>query len=112
MSAFTPAIGIEYLNIYGGRAYVAVDDIFDARGLDKSRSANLMMRSKAVGMPFEDSVTNAVNAAKPIIDKMSDSERNAIELLITASESGLDFGKSIATWVHKYLGLSPRCRVF
>lgn len=112
MSASNRAIGIEYLNIYGGRAYVTVDDIFDARGLDKSRAANLMMRSKAVGMPYEDSVTNAVNAAKPIIDQLSDSDRDAIELLITASESGLDFGKSLATWVHKYLGLPPRCRVF
>lgn len=107
-----PSIGIEYLNIYGGRAYVSVDDIFDARGLDKARSANLMMLSKSVGMPFEDTVTNAVNAAKPIIDQLSDEQRNDIELLITASESGLDFGKSLATWVHKHLNLSQRCRVF
>ena len=106
------SVGIEYLNVYGGRAFVSVDDIFDARGLDKARSENLMMRSKAVGMPFEDSVTNAVNAAKPIIDRLSEAERNAIEMVITASESGLDFGKSLSTWVHKHLNLSSRCRLF
>lgn len=105
-------VGIEYLNIYGGRAFIEVNDIFDGRALDKSRADNLMMRSKTVGMPFEDSVTHAVNAAKPIIDRLDAAQRNAIELVVTASESGLDFGKSLATWVHKYLGLSQRCRVF
>lgn len=107
-----PAVGIEYLNVYGGRAYVAVDDIFDLRGLDKSRADNLMMRFKTVGLPFEDSVTNAVNAALPILQRLEPAQRDSIELVITASESGLDFGKSLATWVHRYLELPSRCRAF
>ncbi len=105
-------VGIEEINIYGGPAYIDVDQIFKNRGLDMERFENLMMEKKSVGLPCEDPVTNAVNAAKPIIDKLSDAERNSIALLITASESGLDFGKAIGTYVHDYLGLSRNCRIF
>jgi polyketide biosynthesis 3-hydroxy-3-methylglutaryl-CoA synthase-like enzyme PksG len=105
-------IGIEYLNVYGGRAYVDVGDIFAARGLDAARYDNLMMRRKTVGLPCEDPVSNAVNAAKPVLDRLGEDRRDCVELLITATESGLDFGKSLATYVHKYLGLRNACRVF
>lgn len=112
MTAPAPGIGIESLNVYGGRACVDVRDIFSARGLDAARYDNLMMRRKAVGLPCEDPVTNAVNAARPVVDALGPSGRDSIELLITATESGLDFGKSLATYVHKYLGLPATCRLF
>ena len=86
--------------------------LFQARNLDMSRFDNLMMQQKSVGVPCEDPVTNAVNAAKPFIDNLSEAEKNKIELVITATESGLDFGKSLSTYIHKYLGLSRRCRLF
>lgn len=108
----TPRIGIDRLNVFPGLAFVEVDDIFTARGLDPARSGNLMMRRKTVGLPCEDAVTNAVNAAKPVIDTLTDDERNSIDLLITATESGLDFGKSLATYVHRFLGLKSACRLF
>lgn len=105
-------VGIEYLNVYGGRAFIEVEELFRARGLDPERQANLMMRRKAVNLPWEDPITNAVNAAKPILDRLSAAERESVSLLITASESGVDFGKSIANYVHAQLGLSRHCRVF
>lgn len=33
-------------------------------------------------------------------------------MVITATESGLDFGKSLSTYIHAHLGLSRRCRLF
>lgn len=105
-------VGIEYLSVYGCQAFIEVDDLFVARGLDPARQANLMMRRKAVNLPCEDAVTNAVNAAKPIIDRLSAEERASISLLVTSTESGLDFGKALATYVHDHLGLSRSCRVF
>lgn len=105
-------VGIEYLNVYGGRAAVDVHDIFTARGLDTARLDNLMMRRKAVGLPCEDPVTNAVNAARPVLERIGPAGRERIELLITATESGVDFGKSLATYVHKHLELPANCRVF
>ena len=70
------------------------------------------MLKKSINLPCEDPVTNAVNAAIPIIDKLSEQERNSIEMIITSSESGIDFGKSLSTYIHEYLGLSKNCRLF
>ncbi|MCX7920829.1 MAG: hydroxymethylglutaryl-CoA synthase family protein [Clostridia bacterium] len=105
-------IGIEAINIFAGRAFMDVRDIFKNRDLELERFQNLMMEKKSVGLPCEDPVTNAVNAAKPIIDNMTEADKKSIDLLITCSESGVDFGKSLSTYVHDYLGLSRNCRVF
>lgn len=105
-------IGIEAINFYGGPAYIEVSDIFKGRGLDMSRFQNLMMEKKSVGLPCEDPVTNGVNAAKPIIDNLTEQQKNRIELVITCSESGIDFGKSMSTYIHDYLGLNRNCRLF
>lgn len=104
-------IGIEAINAYGGQASLNIRTLFEARGLDLERFANLLMEKKAVGLPCEDAVTNAVNAAKPVIDQLSDDDKKSIEVLITATESGVDFGKSLSTYVHDYLGLSRQCRL-
>ena len=103
-------VGIEAINVYGGPAYIDVRTMFSERGLDLERFDNLMMEKKSVGLPCEDPVTNGVNAAKPIIDQLSDEEKSRIEMVITSSESGLDFGKSLSTYIHDYLGLSRNCR--
>ncbi len=105
-------VGIEALNFYGGPAYIDVRTIFEERGLDLDRFNNLMLVKKSVGAPCEDAVTNGVNAAKPIIDRLSQEEKNKIELVITCSESGVDFGKSMSTYVHDCLGLNRKCRLF
>lgn len=104
--------GIEAMNFYGGVASVDVRSIFEHRGLDLKRFDNLMLQRKSVALPCEDPVTYAVNAAKPIVDQLTDDEKNRIELVIAATESGLDFGKSISTYIHDHLGLSKQCRLF
>lgn len=104
--------GIEAINVYGGATYIDVRELFEARGLDLARFDNLMMEKKSVSLPCEDPITNALNAAKPIVDDLSEQERHSIELLITSTESGIDFGKSLSTYIHDYLGLSRQCRLF
>lgn len=105
-------VGIEAIHGYMGAACVDVRTLFERRGLNIDRFDNLMMKQKAVGLPCEDPVTNAVNAAKPIIDSLSEEEKNQIEWVVTGSESGLDFGKSLSTYVHEILGLPKTCRLF
>jgi polyketide biosynthesis 3-hydroxy-3-methylglutaryl-CoA synthase-like enzyme PksG len=105
-------VGIEAINLYGGPAFLDVRSLFEARKLDLERFDNLMMEKKSVGLPCEDPVTNGVNAAKPIIDRLTEEEKNRIELVIAATESGLDFGKALSTYIHDYLGLSRKCRIF
>jgi polyketide biosynthesis 3-hydroxy-3-methylglutaryl-CoA synthase-like enzyme PksG len=104
-------VGIDDLHAYGCEAALDIRLLFEHRGLDTRRFENLMMLAKSVGMPFEDPVTHAVNAAWPIVSALPAEQRECIELLITASESGLDFGKSLSTYIHDQLRLSRRCRV-
>ncbi|CCH31899.1 hydroxymethylglutaryl-CoA synthase [Actinosynnema sp. NPDC047251] len=105
-------VGIEDVNVYPGRARVDVRALFEAGGLDLSRFANLMMEHRSVNLPCEDQVTNAVNAAKPLVDALDPGRRDSIELVVVATESGLDFGKPLSTYVHQQLGLGPACRSF
>ncbi|MEU4793052.1 hydroxymethylglutaryl-CoA synthase [Micromonospora tulbaghiae] len=104
-------IGIEALNVYCGLAYLPVPALFEGRGLDPARMSNLMMDRRSIGLPFEDPVTNAVNAALPLVERLTDDERNRIELVVTSSESGIDYSKSITSYVHQHLGLSRDCRI-
>jgi polyketide biosynthesis 3-hydroxy-3-methylglutaryl-CoA synthase-like enzyme PksG len=104
--------GIEALNVYGGAAYVDVEELCTYRGLDIQRFENLMMREKTVALPCEDPVSFAVNAARPLVDALSEDERARIEMIVTCTESGIDFGKSLSTYVHAQLGLQKNCRLF
>lgn len=106
------AVGIEALNIYGGAAYLDVRELCVHRKLDMPRFENLLMQEKAVALPYEDPVSFAVNAAKPLIDALGEDERARVEMVVACTESGIDFGKSLSTYIHHYLGLSPNCRLF
>ncbi|RJO70742.1 hydroxymethylglutaryl-CoA synthase family protein [Nocardia panacis] len=106
------AVGIEAASVYVGQAVVGVPTVFEGRGLDASRYENLMMRTKSVALPWEDPVTNAVNAARPIIEALSPRERDRIEYLAIGTESGIDLSKTIANYVQRHLGLSNNCGVF
>jgi polyketide biosynthesis 3-hydroxy-3-methylglutaryl-CoA synthase-like enzyme PksG len=106
------SVGIEAINVYAGCATFDVRTLFQARGLDMTRFENLMMLHKSVGLPCEDAVTHAVNAARPLIAALSPEERGRIDLVIAATESGIDFGKALSTYVHEHLGLARTCRLF
>ncbi|GAB3555644.1 polyketide biosynthesis 3-hydroxy-3-methylglutaryl-CoA synthase-like enzyme PksG [Actinopolyspora lacussalsi] len=107
----TGRYGIAALNVYAGLAQIPVPTLFDGRGLDRERLENLAMRRRSVALPFEDPVTNAVNAATPLLNALSEEERASIELLVTSSESGVDYSKSISSYVHDQLELSNHCRL-
>ena len=61
----------------------------------------------AIPPPDEDIVTMAASAARPILDKAG---REGIELLIFATESGVDHSKAAAMFLHGLLKLPTRCR--
>ena len=104
--------GIEAINVYCGSAALDINDLAKARHLDNDRFQNLLMKQKTVPMPYEDPISNGVNAAKPILDRLSQEEKDQIDLLITCTESGIDFGKSMSTYIHHYLNLNRNCRLF
>ncbi len=105
-------VGIEAMNAFAGTAFVDVTKLARHRKLDMSRFENLMMKEKSLALPYEDPITFAVNAAKPIIDALSPAEKDRIEMVITCTESAFDFGKSMSTYCHELLGLNRNCRLF
>jgi len=105
-------IGIEAMNLYGGRASLDVHALCKYRGLEVARFENLLMDEKTIALPYEDPVSFAANAAKPLIDQMSKEDKSRIEMVICCTESGIDFGKSISTYVHDLLSLPSNCRLF
>jgi polyketide biosynthesis 3-hydroxy-3-methylglutaryl-CoA synthase-like enzyme PksG len=107
----SPSVGIEAMNAYCGVACVPVQEFFKHRKLDQRRFANLAMEMRSVGLPIEDPITHAVNAAKPVVAALDDEARSSIEVLVTATESGVDYSKSIASYVHEFLDLSRNCRL-
>ncbi|HKX29424.1 MAG TPA: hydroxymethylglutaryl-CoA synthase [Blastocatellia bacterium] len=105
-------VGIEAISVCGGTAYVDVAQLAGHRRLDPTRFENLLMKEKTVALTDEDPITFGVNAAQSIVEALSDAEKDRIELLVTCTESGIDFGKSISTYIHHYLGLNRNCRLF
>lgn len=101
--------GIEMLNVYAGVAAIDTAELFKGRGLDLERLGNIQQTRRSLALGFEDPVTSAVHAAKPIVDRIG-AAAERIEMLIVSSESGVDYSKSLASYVHKYLGLGPHCR--
>lgn len=104
--------GIEAMNVYGGSVCLDVRALCEHRGLDLPRFENLMMREKTVALPNEDPVTFAGNAARPLLDALDPAVRARIEMVVTCTESGIDFGKSISTYLQDVLGLPRNCRLF
>ena len=105
-------VGIEKMNAYCGSSFVDVLELANCRKLDMSRFNNLLIKEKTLAMPYEDPVSLAVNAARPIVDALSERERDRIEMVICCTESSFDFSKSMSTYVHDLLRLNRNCRLF
>ncbi len=101
-------VGIEKIRVYPSSMALPMPALCAARGHDPSDIADVMMiDERSVNPPWEDPITLAVNAALPML---TEEDKESIELLIVASESGVDQEKPMSTWVQRYLGLTPKCR--
>lgn len=101
-------VGIEKINLYAGRASLDIGELARARNEDPAYvSDELMCHVRSIYPPYEDAVTLAVNAAMRLL---SPEDAARIELLLVGTESAVDMGKPVADWVHRFCGLSPRCR--
>jgi 3-hydroxy-3-methylglutaryl CoA synthase len=100
-------VGIDDMNVYASTLSVDFSEIVSARGISDKDWQSVGFVRRSVVPAFEDPVTLAVNAAQPIVEAAG---RGAFELLIVASESGMDFAKPLSSYIHKYLGLGRRCR--
>lgn len=102
-------VGIDTLAMYTSRYALELATLAKARGIDADKyHTGLGQYVMSVPPPGEDVVTMAANAAQ---EALRDVDMNDIELLLFATESGIDQSKAAGIYVHGLLGLPARCRV-
>ncbi len=103
-------VGIERITAYPCSLALDMRALAEARGVDPSHPLDeLLVTARSLNPVWEDPVTMAVNAAMSLL---SDEDRDSIELVIVGSESSVDFGKPMSTYVQRYCGISENCRNF
>ena len=101
-------VGIDTLAIYIPRYALDLAALAKARDVDPDKySVGLGQLYMSVPPPGEDIVTMAVNAAEQVL---SCTDRNQIEMVLFATESGIDQSKAASLYVHELLKLPSRCR--
>lgn len=102
-------VGIDTLAVYTPHYTLPLAELARARGIDPDKyNIGLGQYSMSVPPPGEDIVTMAANAA---CEALRDIDINDIEMLLFATESGIDQSKAAGIYVHALLGLPVRCRV-
>jgi len=103
-------LGIEKIRVYPTSLQVDLDELAIARGYDVDyMHRELMVEKRGINPAWEDSVTMAVNAAKPML---TPEDIASIGLLIVSSETSLDQEKALSSWIFHHLGLPSTCRHF
>jgi hydroxymethylglutaryl-CoA synthase len=102
-------VGIDTISFYTSHYALDLAELAVARGVDPDKfHVGLGQHKMGVPAPDEDIVTLATNAALRAIRHIDPS---SIEMLLFATESGIDQSKAAGIYVHHLLGLSERCRV-
>lgn len=101
-------VGIDTLAIYTSQYAIHLKTLAEARNVEPNKfEVGLGQRVMAFPCPGEDVITLGANAAQEALQGI---DLNEIDLLIFATESGIDQSKAGALYLHGLLGLPPRCR--
>ncbi|WP_409022790.1 hydroxymethylglutaryl-CoA synthase [Dellaglioa sp. P0083] len=96
-------IGIDRINFFTSNQYVDMSELANVRNVDPNKYLIGIGQSKmAVIPPTQDVVTMGANAADVLIDNEN---RDKIDFVIFATESGIDNSKSTGAYVSGLLGL-------
>lgn len=103
-------VGIERITAYPCALALDMKALAEARGHDPRHPLEeLWVSERSLNPPWEDPVTMAVNAALQLV---TSDDRGQIELVIVGTESAVDFGKPISTYVQRHCGITANCRNF
>lgn len=101
--------GIDKIDFYTSNYYLDLKALAAARGIQRERFySELGQHKMAICPPGEDIVTMGAGAAAKLLGDGADSD---IDLLLFATESGIDASKAAGIYVHSLLGLPAHCRV-
>ncbi len=102
-------VGIDAMGFYTSQYYLDLKTLASARGVDVNKYViGLGQHKMSVMSPDEDIVTMAADAGHRVLRH---TDKNKIELLLFATESGTDQSKAAGIFVHRLLNLPARCRV-
>ena len=102
-------IGIDRISFHTSHYYVDLKTLAAARSVEGDKYyVGIGQEKMAIPSPDEDVVTLAASAAWPL---MRDGELENVELLLFATESGIDQSKAAGIYVHGLLEMGSRCRV-
>ena len=103
-------IGIDKIGFATSQYVLKLQDLAEARGVDPEKySKGLLLNEIAIAPMTEDIVTLAASASESIL---TEREKEEIDMLIVATESGIDQSKAAAVFVHSLLGIQPFARSF
>lgn len=109
MTETSRSVGIDAIAFYTPRYYLGLKTLAEARNVDPMKYIKgIGQDCMAVPPPDEDVVTIGAAAARALLDG---EDADEIDLLLFATESGVDQSKAAGLFVHGMLGLSTRCRV-
>lgn len=103
------SVGIDEISFYTSNYFLDLKNLAARQQIDSDKYYQGIGQEK-MGMPApdEDVVTMAANAALPLIQRIGP---DAVSTVMFATETGIDQSKSAGVYVHRLLGLNPRCRV-
>jgi hydroxymethylglutaryl-CoA synthase len=102
-------VGIDTLSFYTSQYALELETLAKVRNVDLNKYyVGLGQRIMSVPAPDEDIVTMAANAALRAVRSV---DIDSIELILFATESGVDQSKAAGIYVHDLLKLPERCRV-
>lgn len=102
------AIGIDKLDFYIPSFYVSMDDLANARGVDPNKfKIGIGQNKMAVNPVSQDIISMGINAAQDIL---SEQDKKNIDMVIVATESGIDHSKAASIEIHDQLNIQPFAR--
>lgn len=101
-------IGIDKIGFHTPHVYVDMEKLAHARDTDPGKYLIGIGQEKMAVAPLtQDSVTMAANAALEILDE---EDKQAVDMVLFGTETGVDNSKSGAVWVHHLTGVQPKAR--
>lgn len=101
-------IGIDKIGFATSQYVLNMDDLATSRGVDPDKfSKGLLLKALSITPITEDIVTLGAAAADSIL---TDDDKATIDMVIVATESGIDQSKAAAVYVHHLLGIQPFAR--
>ena len=103
-------IGIDKIGFATSQYVLRLSELVAARNTDPEKlSKGLLLKELSIAPITEDIVTLGASASHSIL---TEEEKEEIDMVILATESGIDQSKAAAVFVHGLLGIQPFARSF